>query len=69
MRRLTSFRPKAAIAALILGGVLLAPVASHGCQARGTNLQEEVPVAGVQAPLETQTAGPLLWESSASGDR
>ena len=68
MRRLASFRPKAAIAVLILGGVLLAPVASHGCQARGASLQEDIPQAGIQAPLESQTAGALLWDLSPSGD-
>ena len=68
MRKFTSFRPKAAIAALLLSGVLLAPLGSHGCQARGTSLQEEIPVAGVQDPLETQTSGALQWELSHYGD-
>ena len=62
MRKLAGFRPRAAIAALVLGGVLLAPMASHGCQVRGSSLQEEIPVTGVQAPLEAHTSAVLQWE-------
>ena len=66
MRKFTSFRPEAAIATLLLGGVLLAPMGSHGCQARGTSLHEEIPVASIQEQLETQAAGVLQWELSPS---
>ena len=68
MRKFTRFRPKATIAAFLLGVVLLAPMASHGCQARGTSLQEEIPVAGGQAPLESHTAAVSRWELTPSGN-
>ena len=67
MRKFAGFRPRAAIAALVLGGVLLAPLASHGCQVRGNSLQEEIPVTGVQATGESQTAAVSQWELSPSG--
>ncbi|PKB78603.1 MAG: hypothetical protein BZY88_17725 [SAR202 cluster bacterium Io17-Chloro-G9] len=66
MRKLTSFRPKATIAALLLGVILLAPWASHGCQARGTNLHSDNPVAGVIALGDTQITSALHLEFTPS---
>ena len=37
----SSFRPKALVAAVVLAGVLLAPLASHGCDARGTRAEDD----------------------------
>lgn len=35
------FRPKALVAAVVVFGVLLAPLASHGCDARGTSPDDD----------------------------
>jgi hypothetical protein len=53
MRRFVSFGPKAAIAAIFLGGILLAPLTSHGCDARGTSLQQDPLTAGVHISIES----------------
>ena len=37
----SSFRPRALVAAVVLAGVLLAPLASHGCDARGASPEND----------------------------
>ena len=37
----SSFRPRALVAGVVLAGVLLAPLASHGCHARGTSPEND----------------------------
>ena len=56
MRMPFSFRPKMIVTVLFAATILLAPWASHGCDARGTSLQKESPQAGAQLPVETVSA-------------
>lgn len=42
------FQPKKLVAVLIIGGVLLAPLASHGCEVRGSSPKLEAPNNAVQ---------------------
>jgi hypothetical protein len=51
----SNFRPKALVAAVVLAGVLLAPLASHGCDARGTSPEDD---AAANAALAA-AKGPL----------
>ena len=64
MRKFFSFRPKMFLAVLFTGAVLLAPWASHGCDARGASLQKESPAAGAQLPVDRLTASAAKRPSS-----
>lgn len=53
---LSRFRPRALVAAVVLAGVLLAPLASHGCDARGASPEDDV--AALAAVAVTKGATP-----------
>ena len=44
------FRPWALVAGVVLAGALLAPLASHGCNARGTSPEDNATATVAVAP-------------------
>ena len=48
MRTDFRFQPRKLAAVLLMGGVLLAPLASHGCDAKGTSPKLDPPTTAMQ---------------------
>ncbi|PKB63481.1 MAG: hypothetical protein BZY80_06860 [SAR202 cluster bacterium Io17-Chloro-G2] len=61
MKKHFRFQLRKSAAVLMIGGILLAPLASHGCDAKGSSPKLEAPITAVQHLAESQTtAGSLL---------
>ena len=62
MRKRFRFQSRYLAAVLVLAGVLLAPLASHGCDAKGSSPKLENSTTAVQLiPESPSSAGFLLW--------
>lgn len=48
MRKFFRFQPRNVAALMLLGGVLLTPLASHGCDAKGASPKLDTPAPVVQ---------------------
>jgi hypothetical protein len=53
MRKFFRFQPRNVAALMLLGGVLLTPLASHGCDAKGASPKLDTPAKAVQAIPES----------------
>jgi hypothetical protein len=51
----SSFKPRALLAAVVLAGVLLAPMASHGCDARGASTEDDAATTAAVAVTKEAT--------------
>ena len=54
------FQPKKLAAVLLMGGVLLAPLASHGCDARGSSPKLDAPITAVHLLSESPSNAVIL---------
>jgi hypothetical protein len=51
----SSFKPRALLAVVVLAGVLLAPLASHGCDARGASTEDNAAANAAVAVTKAAT--------------
>ena len=60
MRKHSRFQPRKLAAVLLIGGILLAPLASHGCDVRGSSPKLDTPTTWVQVLPEFPSSAGLL---------
>ena len=60
MQKHSRFKPMKLAAVLVIGGILLAPLASHGCEVKGSSPKLDGPTTAVQIlPESPHSAGSL----------